>query len=67
MYLRDAAKDLNPVYLQMSACIFCSADCITVRQKTIHALYRVSEKLMAQSYSMQVYCSETVRRSGHKN
>ncbi len=29
-------------------CIFCSADRITVRQKTIHTLYKVSEKPMAQ-------------------
>ena len=31
-----------------NVCIFCSADRITVRWKTIHTLYRVSEKLMAQ-------------------
>ena len=31
-----------------NVCIFCGADRITVRQKTVHTLYRVSEKPMAQ-------------------
>lgn len=29
-------------------CIFCGADCATVKQKTIHILYRICEKAMTQ-------------------
>ena len=31
-----------------NVCIFCGADRVTVKQKTIHTLYRICEKAMAQ-------------------
>ena len=43
----QCSKGFKPS-VSSNVCIFCSADCITVRQKTIHTLYRVSEKPMAQ-------------------
>ena len=56
MYLSDAAKDLNSVYLQISASFAVQiASQLDRRPYTLCTVYGVSEKLMAQSYSMQVY------------
>ena len=58
-YLRDTARDLSPVYLQMSASF-----AVQIASQLDRRLYtHCTESLKNQwpkSYSMQVDCSETV-------
>ena len=59
MYLSDAARDLSPVHLQMSASFVVQITSQLDRRLYTHCTESLKNQ-WPKSYSMQVYCSGTM-------